>query len=94
MLAVANMTDSWHLAKTGTVYSGNSKENDGDDGLLTIEELLQTTLRNQGFGVGDPDTEHTMRGVGEVNPEERGRSVDQSTLAFSGSSSGDQSEHA
>lgn len=81
------------LAETGTVYSGNNKENDDDGDLPTIEELLQTTLQKEGFGVGDPDTEQAIRGVGKIDSE-RGRSVDYSTSAFSGSSGGNPGEHA
>jgi hypothetical protein len=80
------------LAETSTVYSANNEETD-DDGLPTIEELLQTTLRKEGFGVGGPDTEHAISAVGKVDSE-RGSSVDHSTSAFSGSSGGNLGEHA
>ena len=79
------------LVESSSYYNGGNDEND-DDYFPTIEELLHNELRKEGFGVAEPETEHTIRGVVE---EDLGKasSIDQSISALSDSYSGDQGEH-
>lgn len=64
---------------TGTVYGGSDKanndENDDDRDLPTIEELLFTKLKAQGFTTGARGPDKTG-GVEEVAADERSGSVD------------------
>ena len=51
-------------------YSKEDNDND-DSGLPTVEEVLRTALREEGFPVEDPSL-NTVRGVEEVALDKRG----------------------
>ncbi|KAI9782621.1 MAG: hypothetical protein M1839_004867 [Geoglossum umbratile] len=78
--------------QTSTIYSGNHKEeeedeeDDDDDDLPTIEDLLYTTLKKEGFVTEDSSLDHRVRGVGEVAVEERSGFTDHNRSALGGDS--------
>ncbi|KAI9779869.1 MAG: hypothetical protein M1839_007182 [Geoglossum umbratile] len=89
--AVAAANDSRNdrpgVRKTSTVYGGNDKEeeeddDDDDNDLPTIEDLLYTTLKKEGFATEDSSLDHRVRGVGEVAVEERGGFTDHNWSAL------------
>ncbi|KAI9866044.1 MAG: hypothetical protein M1813_002011 [Trichoglossum hirsutum] len=68
--------DELGIRKTSTVYSSNDKEkknkgDDDDDDLLTIEDLLYTTLKKEGFAIEDSSPDYRVRGFEEVAVGER-----------------------
>ncbi|KAI9776258.1 MAG: hypothetical protein M1839_000492 [Geoglossum umbratile] len=79
------------IRRTSTVYSSNDKEEEGeddddDDDLPTIEDLLYTTLKKEGFATKDSSPDYRVRVVGEVAVEERGGSTDHNRSALGGDS--------
>ncbi|KAI9856261.1 MAG: hypothetical protein M1813_009180 [Trichoglossum hirsutum] len=82
-MAAANdsRSDRPGIRKTSTVYSGNDKEEEDDDDLPTVEDLLYTTLKREGFAIEDSSIDYRVQGV-----EEGTCSIDRS-----GSASGDSS---
>ena len=72
---------------TSTIYGNNDKEKkDDDDNLPTIEDLLYTTLKKEGFAMEDSGLSHRV--------EEGAGSIDYSRSASGDSSSGSQGECA
>ncbi|KAI9768270.1 MAG: hypothetical protein M1839_004164 [Geoglossum umbratile] len=91
--AVASANDSRNdrpgVRETSTIYGGNDKEEEDDDNdLPTIEDLLYTTLKMEGFATEDSSLDHRVRGVGEVAVEERGSFTNHNRSAL-GEYSGD-----
>ncbi|KAI9772983.1 MAG: hypothetical protein M1840_008865 [Geoglossum simile] len=83
-------------SETSTIYSSNDKEEeeeeDNNDNLPTIEDLLYTTLKKEGFATEDSSPDHRVRGIGEVDVEKRGRFTNHNRSVLgrdSGSSSDD-----
>ncbi|KAI9770344.1 MAG: hypothetical protein M1839_003221 [Geoglossum umbratile] len=79
--------------ETSTVYSGNDKEegnedNDDNHDLPTIEDLLYTTLKKEGFATEDSSSDHRVRGVGEVAVKKRGGFTDHNRSALGQDSGG------
>jgi hypothetical protein len=62
------------IKASSTIYSSNDKEEGeyDDDDLPTIEDLLYTTLKKEGFATEDSSPDHRVRGVGKVAVEKRG----------------------
>ncbi|KAI9770373.1 MAG: hypothetical protein M1839_003215 [Geoglossum umbratile] len=94
VVANDSRNDGPGIRKTSTIYSGNDKEeeeeeeeeeeDDDDDDLPTIEDLLYTTLKKEGFATEDSSLDHRVRGVGEVAVEERGGFTDYNRSALGG----------
>ncbi|KAH0538364.1 hypothetical protein FGG08_005059 [Glutinoglossum americanum] len=78
------------IRKTSTIYGGNDKEEgreeEGD--LPTIEDLLYTTLKKEGFATEDSNLDHRVRGIGEVSVKERGSFADHNRSALGEDSGG------
>ncbi|KAH0565140.1 hypothetical protein GP486_001473 [Trichoglossum hirsutum] len=75
------------IRKTGTVYDGNDKEDDDDDDdLPTIEDLLYTTLKREGFAMENSSPDHRAQGVEEGVLEVRASFIDHNRSASSDSS--------
>ncbi|KAI9769831.1 MAG: hypothetical protein M1840_003825 [Geoglossum simile] len=78
-VAAANESrnDGPGIRKTSTVYGGNDDgDDDDDDDLPTIEDLLYTTLKKEGFATEDSSLDHGVQGV-----EEGAGSIDRSRSA-------------
>lgn len=69
-----------------------NNENDDDCGLPPIEQLLYTTLQNEGFAAEDQRLNNIACGVGDVTVEERGGSLDDGSAAGD-NSGGSPGEH-
>ncbi|KAI9775082.1 MAG: hypothetical protein M1839_001474 [Geoglossum umbratile] len=88
-VAANDRNDGPGIRKTSTVYSGNDEEDEDDDDnddLPTIEDLLYTTLKKEGFATEDSSPHYRVRGVGEVAVEERGGFTDYNKSALGGDS--------
>ena len=78
---------------TNTVQPDSiGEEDEDDDDLPTIEDLLYTTLKKEGFATEDSSPYHRVRGVGEIVVEERGGFTDYNRSALGEDSSGSPSE--